>query len=146
MTRYWESHHSIWPRWPTNASFMTVNKSSLSFQVVVICHLVWKTSESQIPWCAPRHITTSTADQVVGDWTGAGQVGTVGPGAQRDETGVSGCRWILAPLPECHVSLLREDRIPCNGWRRIIFRTAGMDTNLYLTEKKAELRLAGKRL
>ena len=105
------------------------------------CHLAWRTCAFPIPCCVPRRTRTTTADRAAEGWTGAEQAGREGPGAQRGETDASGCKWILARLPEWRVSLLREDRIPCSGWKPIIFRTARMDIGLYLTKRMAELRL-----
>lgn len=105
------------------------------YQIVVTCPWVLKMVVFRIHSYAPLLSITTTVDRLTQGSTGDGTGGREGPGAQRGETDVSGCRSILARFRQCQVSLLREDRTQLSGLRVIIYPTVEMATSSLLTGK-----------
>lgn len=109
---------------------------TISFhQIVVTCPWVLKMVVYRIHSYAPLPSITTTVDRLTQGSTDGGTGGREGPGAQRNETDVSGCRWILARFRQCQASLLREDRTQLNGLRVIMYPTVEMATSSLLTGK-----------
>ena len=105
------------------------------YQIVVTCPWVLKMVVLRIHSYAPLLSITITVDRLTQGSTDDGTGVREGPGAQRGEIDVSGCRSILARFRQCQVSLLREDRTQLSGLRVIIYPTVEMVTSSLLIGK-----------
>ena len=106
------------------------------YQIVVTCPWALKMVVFRIHSYALLPSITTTVDRLTQGLTDGGTGGREEPGAQRGETDVSGCRWILARFRLCQASLLKEDRTQLNGLRVIIYLTVEMATSSLLIGKE----------
>lgn len=118
-----------------DSSHLAIVNDNFFHQIVVTCLWVLKMVVFRIHSYAPLPSITTTVDRLTQGSTDDGTGVREGPGAQRGETDVSGCRWILARFRQCSVSPLREDRTQLNGLRVIIYPTVEMATSSLLTGK-----------
>ena len=109
---------------------------TISFhQIVVTCPWVLKMVVCRIHSYALLPSITTTVDRLTQGSTDGGTGVREGPGVQRGETDVSGCRLILARFRQFQALLLREDRTQLNGLRVIIYPTVEMATSSLLIGK-----------